>query len=477
MDASSSWEFRDKWKRMLVASAGMIVEFFIAALAILMWVRTGDGLLNRVAYNTIVIASVSTVLFNINPLLRFDGYHILCDWLEMPNLGGRAQRMAKWLVDRFLFGVPPGPSPAASTGQAIGLTVYQAASLVYRMFLLVGILLFISTRLLVLGVILAVVFGIVWLVVPVLKATWHVLASPALSPVRARAAGVYFGGLALVLGFLALVPMPAHFRTDGVVAAQPFIQVFTPTTGRLVEIVTPSGALVGPGAVLLRFENFELERERESVASQLEVVEVRLREARAGDAQREPGLRRFKSALEARRDTLADEAARLVLAAPAAGRWLAPDASASLGMVVPKGRVIGLIAGEERHAFAAVVDQADVARVFAGNIQANEVKIRGQEHLVSRLVALNAIPAERGELPSAALGMLGGGTIGVDARAGDGLAATEPVFEIRGEFPADTPLALQHGQRGVVRYALPWEPYLQQWIREIRQLFQRKYRV
>src|SRR5690606_6449231 len=123
----------------------------------------------------------------------------LADWLEMPNLGGRAQRMVKWLVDRFLFGVPPGPRPAATQGQATGLVTYQLASLVYRMFLLVGILLFISTRLLLLGILLAIVFGIVWMVAPVCKAVWHVVASPALAPVRARAMGVFFGGIGAVL--------------------------------------------------------------------------------------------------------------------------------------------------------------------------------------------------------------------------------------------------------------------------------------
>ncbi len=90
VDATSSWSFRERYKRVLVGAAGMIVELFVAALATFVWAKTAPGTLHSLAYNMMFVASVSTLIFNINPLLRFDGYYILSDLIEIPNLNQRA---------------------------------------------------------------------------------------------------------------------------------------------------------------------------------------------------------------------------------------------------------------------------------------------------------------------------------------------------------------------------------------------------
>ena len=88
VDASASVAFRSKWRRALVGMAGMLTELFIAAMAMFAWSLAEPGLFRSLCFQTVLIAGVSTVVFNINPLLRFDGYYILSDLLEMPNLGG-----------------------------------------------------------------------------------------------------------------------------------------------------------------------------------------------------------------------------------------------------------------------------------------------------------------------------------------------------------------------------------------------------
>ena len=78
VDASSAWAFPNKWKRMFVGMGGMIIELFVAALCAFVWLNTNrDMLINHLAYNAMLIASVTTVVFNANPLLRYDGYYIL----------------------------------------------------------------------------------------------------------------------------------------------------------------------------------------------------------------------------------------------------------------------------------------------------------------------------------------------------------------------------------------------------------------
>jgi len=90
VDASAASGFRSKWQRALVGAAGMIVEVFLAALALYVWLAVEQGLIRSIAYNAMVVAGISTVLFNGNPLLRYDGYYILSDLIEIPNLAQRA---------------------------------------------------------------------------------------------------------------------------------------------------------------------------------------------------------------------------------------------------------------------------------------------------------------------------------------------------------------------------------------------------
>ena len=128
VDASSATAFRDKRSRMLVGAAGMLLEIFIAALAVFAWVNLEPGIERAIAYDVILVAGVSTLLFNANPLLRYDGYYILADWLEIPNLAQRSNEYLGYLVNRYLFGLEGGRSPTAARGEP-GWFVWQSGPL------------------------------------------------------------------------------------------------------------------------------------------------------------------------------------------------------------------------------------------------------------------------------------------------------------------------------------------------------------
>lgn len=119
VDATAAWAFRERWKRVWVGSAGMIVELVLAAVATFIWAATGPGLLNSWCFNLMLVASVSTILFNINPLLKFDGYYILSDLTDTPNLQSRGMRELGHLVERYAFGGKHSQSPAASRADAV----------------------------------------------------------------------------------------------------------------------------------------------------------------------------------------------------------------------------------------------------------------------------------------------------------------------------------------------------------------------
>ena len=101
VDASSAWAFRNRWHRAIVGMAGVMAELSAAAIAVIIWVSTSTGTLHIIAYNVIFVASVSTLLFNGNPLLRFDAYYVLSDLTEIPNLGHRSRNYIYYLVKRY----------------------------------------------------------------------------------------------------------------------------------------------------------------------------------------------------------------------------------------------------------------------------------------------------------------------------------------------------------------------------------------
>ena len=123
VDASAAWAFPDKRQRMVVGAAGMLVELFIAAIAVMVWLHAEPGLVRTVAFATIVSVGISTLFFNANPLLRFDGYYILCDWLEIPNLWPRARLYLGYLCERYAFGRQDAEPP---TGHRRGARLVRA---------------------------------------------------------------------------------------------------------------------------------------------------------------------------------------------------------------------------------------------------------------------------------------------------------------------------------------------------------------
>lgn len=219
VDATSAWSFRQRWQRILVGAGGMIVELFFASIAALVWASTGPGWLNSLAFNIMFSASVSTVLFNINPLLRFDGYYILMDWIGLPNLYQRSVRYLRYLAERHLFGLKREKSPANNRGERRWLTGYGIAGGIYRVILFATITLFVANSFFVLGLIMAAFCVVAWVIVPLGRFIVYLASSPQLQRNRTRAIAVTLGGIAVIGALLAWVPFPSSVGSFGVVQA------------------------------------------------------------------------------------------------------------------------------------------------------------------------------------------------------------------------------------------------------------------
>ena len=152
VDASAASVIENKYRRMLVGAAGIIVELLLAALAMFAWLQLPDGLLREAAFAVMLIGGVSTLLFNGNPLLRFDGYYVLSDAIEIPNLATRAGRYYGYLARRYVLGLSGERAPGTVKGERAWLLFFGAASTLYRLSITIGIALFLISVVPTLGV-------------------------------------------------------------------------------------------------------------------------------------------------------------------------------------------------------------------------------------------------------------------------------------------------------------------------------------
>ena len=485
VDASSSAGFRSRWQRVLVGAAGMIVEVFVAALATFVWAKSGAGVVHSLAYNVMFIASVSTVIFNANPLLRFDGYYILSDWLEIPNLAQRASGQLRHLWEHYVYGVKASESPAHSRREAGWLTFYAITAGVYRVLVFSGVLLIVADKFLLLGILMVIACAISWVVVPAGKLIYYLVASPRLQRVRWRATGITVGLVAAVLVLLAVVPFPSHFRAPGIVQAQRRMEAVNGVAGKIQAVLAVPGATVTRGQPLVQFSNRELKLELQEATARLEEASARLREALSrANADLKPLQSRLDSIRERVAKLKGDEEA-LTVRSRYDGIWVAPYLNDMVGRTLLRGVSLGLVVDPRAFEFVATVAQTDADAAFgravrgeplaAGGRGHAEVRLRGQAGELLETARWKIVPGGQQRLPSAALGWMAGGDVPVAANEPD--KATEAFFEVSAELPASGAAALLHGRSGVIRFDLPAEPLLPRWWRRLSQLLQKRYQL
>ena len=477
MDATASWGFRSRWQRILVGLAGILVEVFMASLAVLVWANTGPGTLHNLAYNMIFVASVSTIVFNGNPLLRYDGYYILSDLLEIPNLYQRAGHQLKFWVERYGFGLRKAEKPAAGRREAAWLGFYGVLSSGYRVVVFGGILLFVADRFLLVGIVMVLACAFSWVIVPIGRLAHYLVAHPGLERHRLRAVLVCASLLFGLLGFLGLVPFPSHFRAPGLLEAQEKSVVVNETAGFLEAVNANPGQRVTAGQPLMRLKNPELEKQLASALARRSEIEAMRRQALSAQVVNlKPIDLRLESVNQQIRRLQADEAG-LVITARQDGLWTSPEVEDFIGRWLPRGTDLGLVLNPRAFYFTATVAQTEVARLFNRQIRSAAVRLRGQAGTVIPTGELRIIPAAQKTLPSAALGWMAGGEVRVAPNDPQGRQATEPFFEVKAAVQPAADVVFFHGRAGKIRFDLGPEPLLQQWWRRLRQLLQKRYQL
>lgn len=474
VDASGASAYARKWDRVVVGAAGMVIEIWLAALALLAWLAVEPGLLRSLLYNLVVVGSVTTVVFNANPLLRFDGYYMLMDAIEVPNLAQRANAWWLSLLRRRGFGIP-GDAPEATPAERRWFIVYAPAALVYRVFITLTIAWFIGQQYFFVGVLLAawsLGMGLVW---PLLKGYGKLLVDPQAASRAARVLAVAGGGPLLLAGLLFLLPLPHHTRTQGVVALPEQAVLRAGATGFIDAVLLAPDVQVQPGSVVLRTASPTLRAEHRAQAAVVEEVKARLdaewgvNPAAAGQLAEE--LRREQAAEQ----RLADELQRLEVKSAVSGRLLLDQPADLPGRHVRQGEALAFVVGEVTPIVRVAVLQGEVDHV---RLDTRSVSVRLPQRFGQALPAqvVRAVPGASQQLPSAALGPQGGGPFTVDPRDEQGRTALQAVFEFEVELPGQQ-AERYLGSRAYVAFEHAPEPLGWRLLRALRRQFLSQFEI
>ena len=475
VDATASGAFRNKWRRAMVGAAGMLVELFLAAIAMAVWVMVEPGLVRSIAFNVLFVAGASTLLFNGNPLLRYDGYYVLADLIEIANLGNRSNQYWQWLVKRYLFGIKTVERPPASAGERRWFLFYGAASFVYRTLVMIAIILFIAGEFFFVGVVLAIWAATTMFVLPIGKGLGYVISSPELQRQRTRARIVTFASLALVLVFVLAVPMPLRTHAEGVVWVPDKAEVRAGADGFVEQLLVQPEERVEVGDLLLVTARPTLAAEVEQAQARVRQLEVQytmqMFEERVQAATIREDLRRERFAL-ARAEEKLDSL--LVVAAVSGALKLARPQDLPQRFV-KKGELLGYIVDGPPRLARVVVVQDDIALVREAHDEV-QVKIADRLEYTYPARLIREVPGAHEELPSKALSIAGGGQQGTDPRDPKGLKSLHRLFQFDLELPPEVgPLHI--GTRVYVRFHHRAEPLAEQWARRLRQLFLSRFDV
>jgi putative peptide zinc metalloprotease protein len=468
VDASDATAWPEKGRRIAVGAAGILVELCLAAIALGVWVSVDPGWIRNLAFDVAWIGAASSLLVNGNPLLRFDGYYVLSDAIEIPNLRRRSTQYLSYLWLRHVFRMEAVRYPVTGPGEARWFIAFGVMSFAYRILITFSIALFLSNRFFLLGALLAGFALIAQILLPLARGLSFVLASPRLSGRRFRAVGLTTAAVSvLAIGTLA-VPIPLHTSAQGVVWPPEGTQVRAQAGGFVVDLLVSPGSTVAAGQPLARTRDPILETELEIESARLRALQARHHAERFNDRVRAQITSDEISATRASLARARERVGDVVIRSPADGTFIAPRWADLEGRFIEQGELIGYVVGETVTTARVVIPQADAALVHE-RIEGVEVRSAAMPALTWIAQVTRDLPGSGHRLPSAALGAAGGGPIPVDPSDPAGLTPLASIFQLEIELPREARTG-GIGARVFVRFDHGAEPMAMRALRSVQRI-------
>ncbi len=469
VDASAAAAFPDKRHRMLVGAAGILMELGIAAVAALVWAVSEPGRVHDLAFMIMLVGGLSTVVFNGNPLLKFDGYYVLADALEMPNLADRSKRYLLGRLKHRLFGIPDPEATAHDAWEPVWLTGYAIASTSYRLVLMIGIAYMLSGRFFFFGVALALWVVAMQLALPAWKLLRFLAAQTGAR--RARALAVSCVLACVAFGLLGWLPVPLNTTTRGIVWLPENAIVRTSSRCEIVDVLALPGQAVEAGNPLFRCDDAELNTEVAVLQGQLDERTAERAGLDTVDRAKQQMLDNEITTLTSRHLRARQRQQALTVVARTAGRFTVAGGKALAGQHLDQGAVAAYIVPARERTVRVALEQSDVGYLADGVERIELLVSAGPEKpapFATRIV--RQTPQASVKVPSPALTTRGGGNLVADAADATGHTAVEPVFDVQLAWPTDAP-DVQVGGHVDVKFTHPPAPLAKRLASGIRRAF------
>jgi len=368
-DTTAAWRLTQRHQRLVIGAAGMMTELVVAVWATLAWSFLPDGVLRSAAFTLATTTWILTLAVNLSPLMRFDGYFLLSDLLDVPNLQPRAFALARWRLRNVLFGVDDPPPEHFEPWLRLTLLVYAYATWVYRFFLFLGIALLVyHFAFKVLGVVLFSVEIVCFILLPIQREVrdwWH----------RRRELSMnrhtLITGTCLLL-FTAFVIVPWRDRVEAPAllrAGQQAILVM-PVGGQLREVAVTPGQTVAEGQVLFRLGAPDQEHALAQLDREIAILRDQSRYQHRDErenARQQVAGQELEAALR-RRVALAGQRQQLEVSAAFQGRVADIATPLRPGEWLPQGEWLATVIGPDGGKAEAFVTEHDLERLTPGAI-------------------------------------------------------------------------------------------------------------
>ncbi|MEQ1716566.1 MAG: HlyD family efflux transporter periplasmic adaptor subunit, partial [Hyphomicrobium sp.] len=380
-DVTDAWRLSDKRSKLAIDAAGVVVELALAGVALFAWAFLPEGALRSAAFVTATTSLIAGLAINLNPLMRFDGYHLLADTWQVPNLQSRSNALAIWWLREKLFGLGRQAPEPFGPGKRRLLVTFAFATWAYRFFLFLGIALLVYHMFFkALGVILFAVEIIWFIALPIAREIqeWGKMRTDI---VHARR-GFLTAGLA-AFGFAALViPWSGTIRVQGVVMSDQDAIIYAPHPARIVSVDVFEGQQIASGKPLVVLSMPDLDHEIGQAQKKIRLTQIRLDRIAGDDVDRSVRVV-LQGELERHRADLAglhEEQKRLVVRAPHDGVVRDMDRDVSPGEWLSDTTRIAHIVGRDASVARGYVSEDDVWRLREGG----QVTFIAEDPLIGR---------------------------------------------------------------------------------------------
>jgi putative peptide zinc metalloprotease protein len=362
-DTTDAWKLAERDKKLKIGIAGVAVEMAIACISLFFWNFLDDGPLRSATFLLATTTWVVSLLINFNPLMRFDGYYLLSDWLRIPNLERRSFELSKWKIRELLFGL----DRAAPEPVQIKMIVYGISVWIYRFFLFLGIALLVYNFLFkALGLLMFFVEIGYFLIRPIFNefvVWWKFRDEIKLNKqLKFSLAALLLSSLFLFVPWQGKLTLPAQLVPG-------YQSVYAPVSARLVSLTVSRGQFVENNADLAKFSSPSIDQELR--ANQQRIAELTKSNDYIGF---DPVLKSQKVIFESRlrterkkRQSLLKQQVQLNLKSPSAGQVVDVNESLSPGVWVAKGEKLFAVLDPGHHFIRAYVRELDLATLAVGS--------------------------------------------------------------------------------------------------------------